>query len=474
LILVPNPGAGAGAAQINGILWDDLDNNGLQDTGEPGVEGATVFLLDDVGNVIGVNQTNSTGTFVFQELDAGDYQIQVFFPADYSFAIPNSGNDDALDSDVNSIGVTSSFSLTASQVEGDIDVGLVSTNAPPSFSEGIVAVVDMSEDASPTAFTLTLNASDPNNDTLTWSIDVAASNGTASVSGTGTSKSISFTPTANYFGGDFFDLKVDDGNGGAAVLRVIVNIEGINDAPVIVVPNGQAINEDNVLTFSSLNWNEISIADPDADEFYMEVTLTASHGVLSLASSAGLVFGAGSSNGNSSMTFVATKNQINIALNGLTFTPDANYSGSAAVQIDVDDLAGGTDSETVVVTINPVNDAPVNTVPGPQTTNEDTNLVFSAANGNAISISDIDAGSAAVQVSLSVMMYGTLTLSGNSGLSFSSGDGSADSYMTFTGGGAMSDYDTVNITVSPVNDAPVLGALADRNLDGRIKGDRHV
>ena len=139
------------------------------------------------------------------------------------------------------------------------------------------------------------------------------------------------------------------------------------------------------------------------------------------------------------------------------------------------------------------NTAPVNTVPGIQTMNEDGTLVFSAGNGNQISIADTDAGSNALQVTLTGT-NGTITLSGTTGLTFSVGDGTADATMTFTGtaanintalnglsfaptanfnggaslqivtndqgntgtGGAQSDTDTVNITVNPVNDAPVL------------------
>src|SRR3712207_7864502 len=40
-----------------------------------------------------------------------------------------------------------------------------------------------------------------------------------------------------------------------------------------------------------------------------------------------------------------------------------------------------------------VNDAPVNSVPGAQTTGRNTPLVFSAANSNAFSVADVDAGS---------------------------------------------------------------------------------
>ena len=59
-------------------------------------------------------------------------------------------------------------------------------------------------------------------------------------------------------------------------------------------------------------------------------------------------------------------------------------------------------------------------------------MVFSAANGNAIAISDIDAGTNSVQVALTAT-NGTLTLNGTTGLIFNTGDGTADATMTFTG-----------------------------------------
>src|SRR5204863_35600 len=95
---------------------------------------------------------------------------------------------------------------------------------------------------------------------------------------------------------------------------------------------------------------------------------------------------------------------------------------------------GQTFSGTATTTINvaAVNDAPVNTVPAAQAVNEDTALVFSAANGNAISIADPDAGAGNQTMTLSVA-GGALTLAQTTGLSFTVGDGTADATMTFFG-----------------------------------------
>jgi hypothetical protein len=79
-----------------------------------------------------------------------------------------------------------------------------------------------------------------------------------------------------------------------------------------------------------------------------------------------------------------------------------------------------------------LNQAPVNTVPGAQSVNEDGSLTFSSGGGNAISISDADAGSGTLTVTLSVSQ-GTLTLGATGGLSFANGDGTTDAAMTFSG-----------------------------------------
>ena len=83
---------------------------------------------------------------------------------------------------------------------------------------------------------------------------------------------------------------------------------------------------------------------------------------------------------------------------------------------------------TVTLTINPVNDPPVNRVPVGQETQLNTNKVF--ANSSVISISDVD-GPNPVQVQL-ISSNGKATLSGVAGLSFTTG-GNGQASMTFTG-----------------------------------------
>src|SRR5205814_1079852 len=209
-------------------------------------------------------------------------------------------------------------------------------------------------------------------------------------------------------------------------------------APVNSVPGAQTTNEDTNLVFSGGNGNQISIGDVDAVSGAMRVTLTATNGTLTLSQLTGLTFITGDGTADATMTFTGTMANINAALAGMVFAPTADFNGAASVQIVTSDQgntgSGGaqSDTDTVNITVNAVNDAPVNTVPAAQTMNEDATHTFSSGNGNLISISDVDAASSSVQVTLTAT-NGTLTLSGTSGLTFTAGDGTADATMTFTG-----------------------------------------
>lgn len=125
--------------------------------------------------------------------------------------------------------------------------------------------------------------------------------------------------------------------------------------PVNFGPLQEAINEDTVLVFSTGNDNAISVYD--ADTGVLTVTLTATHGVLTLSGVAGLSFSAGDGSGDATMTFSGTQATINAALDGMSFTPDAEYSGQASVKVATSDGAT-TSSETIDISVAPVDDAP--------------------------------------------------------------------------------------------------------------------
>ena len=106
--------------------------------------------------------------------------------------------------------------LTVSSVDGS-----------PSITEGASVNVPMSINANPTAFSLTLHATDPELDTLTWSLSAPSpAHGAASLpaSHTGNAMAIHYNPALNYRGSESFGVTVNDGFGGTAVITVNVSL----------------------------------------------------------------------------------------------------------------------------------------------------------------------------------------------------------------------------------------------------------
>ena len=116
-----------------------------------------------------------------------------------------------------------------------------------------------------------------------------------------------------------------------------ITVNAIDAAPVNTVPSAQTTNEDTAKVFSSGNGNQISIADSDAGGANNEVTLSVTNGTLTLAGTTGLTFTVGTGTANTTMTFRGTAAAINTALNGLSYSPTANYNGSATLTLATKD-----------------------------------------------------------------------------------------------------------------------------------------
>ena len=252
-------------------------------------------------------------------------------------------------------------------------------------------------------------------------------------------------------------FRVNDGTTNSNFQTRDITVAAVNDAPVNIVPGPQATGEDTPLVFSDGAGNPITISDVDAGANPVRVTLTASNGTMSLSQTTGLGFITGDGTADGSMTFTGTVAAINAALDGLAFTPTLDFVGPASIQLVTDDQGNTgsgpalTDNDTVNIAVNSANDPPVNSVPGPQNINEDTPLVFSGGSGNQISISDNDAAVNPVRVTLS-SASGAMTLSQTAGLSFASGDGTADANMSSQ---ARSPPSTRRSMAWPLRPAPI-------------------
>ena len=88
-------------AGLGDFVWDDLNANGIQDAGEPGISNATVNLIDpNTGNVIDQTTTNGAGFYQFTELDPGDYKVMFVLPNGFTqVSLFQVGGNPAFDSD---------------------------------------------------------------------------------------------------------------------------------------------------------------------------------------------------------------------------------------------------------------------------------------------------------------------------------------------------------------------------------------
>ncbi len=117
-------------AHLGDLVWEDVNGNGVQDTGEAGIDGVIVNLKDADGNIVASVTTHDGGQYDFT-VDPGTYSVAVAPPAGYVFAAASQGANGALDSDVGANG-QASVVLAPGQNNLDIDAGLY---RPASLSE---------------------------------------------------------------------------------------------------------------------------------------------------------------------------------------------------------------------------------------------------------------------------------------------------------------------------------------------------
>ncbi|NES11890.1 hypothetical protein G3O07_22605, partial [Pseudomonas laurentiana] len=204
-------------------------------------------------------------------------------------------------------------------------------------------------------------------------------------------------------------FQVNDGNLDSSGFSRNITVTAVDDSPVITAPANTVVVEDVASVI-----NLISISDSDSTSG--TVTLSVGSGSLAATSAAGVTVGGTSS----ALTLTGTLTAINsfIASNRLTYTTAANATADVTLTIAVDTGSISADTKTMTLRVNPVNDAPVVTVPGSITVTEDVASVLSG-----ISFSDVDAGSASVTVGFSVPSGTLLATDGGGVIVTGSGTG---------------------------------------------------
>ncbi|WP_298039578.1 tandem-95 repeat protein [uncultured Desulfuromonas sp.] len=241
------------------------------------------------------------------------------------------------------------------------------------------------------------------------------------------------TPAANFNGTLTVPVVVNDGTADSNTYNLSVTVNAVNDAPTVSNVGNQSTSEDTAV-------GPVAFSVADVETAASSLSVTASSNNTTLVPNGNIAIGG--SGGSRSVTV----------------TPAGDETGTATITLTVSDGSLSA-SDTFVVTVTAVNDAPTITDVGNQSTSED-----SAVGPVAFDVADVEtaAGSLSVTASSSnttLVPNGNIAIGGSGGSRSvtvtPAGDETGTATITLTvSDGSLSASDTFVVTVTAVNDAP--------------------
>ncbi|MDD5760047.1 MAG: Ig-like domain-containing protein [Desulfobulbaceae bacterium] len=214
-----------------------------------------------------------------------------------------------------------SFTFKANDGKMDSAEATVALTISP-VNDAPVATDGMLETAEDTSASGQLTATDPEGDSLSYSIVTNGAKGVAKITNAATG-TFAYIPSQNENGQDSFVYRVSDGKLGTEA-KIVVNIAAVNDAPIAVNDTVETT-EDTIVSGRFLG------SDLDGDRLSYSIITNGSKGQASLVDSAIGLF---------------------------TYTPSANENGQDVIVYRVSDGVLTVEA-TETVTISSVNDAPM-------------------------------------------------------------------------------------------------------------------
>lgn len=321
-------------------------------------------------------------------------------------------------------GTTATYSHTYTEV-GTYSITLTVTGPGGSNPKTVADMITVST-AAPTpttstsqtvqedgSTTISLTATDPNGQAVTFAITTDPTNGTATLSGT----DITYTPNANFYGTDSFDYTASNGTYTSDPATITITVEGEDDGDPTTNDVSATTNEDTVVTVN-LDATEI-----DGDNYSFSIVSQPTNGTL------------GSVNGNQ-----------------VEYTPNQDFNGTDTFTFEAtDDRTYRRNVATATITINAVNDAPVANDITSQVTDENRLMQLD------ITLDATDVDGDALTYSVVGTNNGTVTVNGSTATYIPNQDWNGEDTFTYKANDGTDDSNTatVTVTVNAVNDAPV-------------------
>ena len=407
----------------SGIAWQISNWTGTSGTGFDKLSAASLVLNANAANPVTIriseqaltNFTETSRTFLLAQTTGG---ITGFDAAEFV---------------VDATGIPTAKGTWAVQQSGnDLVLAYTRGNTAPTFQANPIALAATQG----TAVSSSLVASDPENDSLTFSTLSGPS--WLSVSSAGV---LSGTPGNSEVGLNTFSVQVTDSLGASSTATLNVTVANVNDAP----------------TFSS-------------------ATLTGAGGTQGQAYSGSLSGTASDIDAGDTLSYskIVGPAWLSVAPNGaLTGTPGNANVGSNSFTVRVTDAAGLFVQATLNITVANVNDAPTFAVdPVVVSATEDTTF------SGQLSATDIDTGDTLTYTKLTGPSWLTVSTSGALGGTPGNGDvGPISATIEVKDASNATASVTLSITVANVNDAPTfntslsaIDGTQDQAYSGSVSG----
>lgn len=320
----------------------------------------------------------------------------------------------------NQFGGPVTFTVTVSDGELSSSTTFTGTIAAVNDSPEMSSITDVTIQEDSAGGSVTFQVSDVDNSTTSLTVSATSSNqsliadGAIVVSGTGVSRTVSFTSASNVSGTATISIVLSDGLN-SVTQEFDVNVTPVNDAPTIGAISNVTINEDSVA-------GPIVFAIADVDNTFSQLTVTATSSNSDLIKSSNIRLGG--SGGN----------------RVIRLNPVGNAFGTSTITVTVSD-GQATTSTTFQLVVLPVNDAPVlrrsvshtyNVADGENLTVVSPGLLngFSDVEGDAMSVVVVVApkhGTVVVNADGSFTYAPTVGYSGDDSFQFEVTDGRASS-----------------------------------------------
>ena len=301
------------------------------------------------------------------------------------------------------------FTYEATSTDGMTATADVTVTVDPLPDPPAASLDDaLTDEDTPVVIDVLANDTDPDGDPLTI-LSAASTDGIATTDGS----TITYTPDPDTNGTHALVYTVGDTTGLTDSAAVVVTVNPLPDAPVA---NGDVaiLDEDSSVAIAVL----ANDTDPDGDP------LT----ILSAASTDGVATTDGST---------------------ITYTPDPDRNGTHALVYTVGDGTGLTDSAAVVVTVNPLPDAPVANG-DVAIVDEDSSVVI------AVLANDTDPDGDPLTISGASSIDGTPTTDGST-ITYTPAPNSSGTHLvsyTINDGTGRTDSASITIQVNPLPDPP--------------------